>query len=189
MAKATPCARTASPRTSRTGRPPPVTHQALDKLPDSQPLAHLRQTLVAVGALPERDEIMVRLEAFLTGLLAAQHDTDRRNLLHRYLIWQPQSGQPHVWHTWNVGFSPRHQAFARAAALAVVGAVGAVSAVVAGFTQTPTLSQLAWLPIACLAAGGLAGAGYIDTDKFSLDVKKTRCRPIEAFEKVFRRSR
>jgi len=64
-----------------------LTHQALDDLPASQPLAHLRQTLVAVGALPARDEIMVRLEAFLTDLLASQHDSERRNLLHRYLIW------------------------------------------------------------------------------------------------------
>ena len=30
---------------------------------------------------------MVRLEAFLGGLLAFQHDTERRQLLHRYLIW------------------------------------------------------------------------------------------------------
>ncbi|MEU1212524.1 hypothetical protein ABZ424_08725 [Streptomyces sp. NPDC005790] len=33
-----------------------LTHQALDELPDSPPLAHLRQVLVGVGALPERDE-------------------------------------------------------------------------------------------------------------------------------------
>ena len=65
----------------------PLTHQALDELGASQPLAHLRQALVAVGALPARDEEMVRLEAFLGGLLASQHDTERRQLLHRYLIW------------------------------------------------------------------------------------------------------
>ncbi len=65
----------------------PLTHQALDELGESQALAHLRQALVAVGALPARDEEMVRLEAFLTGLLASQHDTERRRLLHRYLIW------------------------------------------------------------------------------------------------------
>lgn len=65
----------------------PLTHQALDNLPASQPLAHLRQTLVAVGALSGRDEIMVRLDAFLTDLLAAQPDPEHRTLLHRYLIW------------------------------------------------------------------------------------------------------
>ena len=66
----------------------PLTHQALDELGEGQALAHLRQALVAVGALPARDEEMVRLEAFLAGLLAAQHDTERRQLLHRYLIWR-----------------------------------------------------------------------------------------------------
>jgi hypothetical protein len=65
----------------------PLTHQALDELPGTQALAHLRQTLVAVGALPGRDEEMARLEAFLASLLASQHDTERRRLLHRYLIW------------------------------------------------------------------------------------------------------
>jgi hypothetical protein len=65
----------------------PLTHEALDELPNSQPIAHLRQTLVAVGALPERDELMVGLEAFLAELLACQHDPQRRQLLHRYLIW------------------------------------------------------------------------------------------------------
>jgi hypothetical protein len=65
----------------------PLTHQALDGLGHSQVLAHLRQTLVAVGALPGRDEEMTRLEAFLTALLNSQHDTERQRLLHRYLIW------------------------------------------------------------------------------------------------------
>jgi hypothetical protein len=65
----------------------PLTHQAFDDLPQSQALAHLRQTLAAVGALPGRDEEMTRLEAFLAGLIDSQHDTERRRLLHRYLIW------------------------------------------------------------------------------------------------------
>jgi len=65
----------------------PLTHQAFDELPGTQALAHLRQTLVAVGALPERDEEMIRLEAFLAALLDSQQDTERRRLLHRYLIW------------------------------------------------------------------------------------------------------
>lgn len=65
----------------------PLTHQALDELPQSQALAHLRQTLVSVGALPGRDEEMTRLEAFLSGLIESQHDAGRRRVLHRYLIW------------------------------------------------------------------------------------------------------
>ena len=65
----------------------PLTHQALDELPRRPALDHLRQTLVAVGALPFRDEEMIRLEAYLHGLLDAQDDPERRRLLHRYLIW------------------------------------------------------------------------------------------------------
>ncbi len=65
----------------------PLTHKALDELPGTQALAHLRQTLVTVGALPERDEEMARLETFLAGLLDSQHDPERRRLLHRYLTW------------------------------------------------------------------------------------------------------
>ena len=65
----------------------PLTHQALDGLPQRPALAHLRQTLVATGALPWRDEEMTRLEAFLHGLLDYQADPERRRLLHRYLIW------------------------------------------------------------------------------------------------------
>ncbi|WP_338672661.1 site-specific integrase [Streptomyces sp. SCSIO 30461] len=64
-----------------------LTHGALDELPDSPPLAHLRQVLVGVGALPERDEYMVRLERFLTSLLASQQDPEQRKVLHRYTIW------------------------------------------------------------------------------------------------------
>lgn len=64
-----------------------LTHEALDELPHSQPLAHLRQTLVTVGALPERDERMVQLEAFLAGFLASQRDTEHWQLLRRYTTW------------------------------------------------------------------------------------------------------
>jgi hypothetical protein len=64
-----------------------LTHEALDGLPRRPALDHLRQTLVATGALPWRDEEMTRLEAFLNGLLDSQPDPERRRLLHRYLIW------------------------------------------------------------------------------------------------------
>jgi hypothetical protein len=64
-----------------------LTHQALDELPDSSPLAHLRQVLVGVGALPERDEHLARTERFLTGLLASQKDPAQRKLLRHYTIW------------------------------------------------------------------------------------------------------
>jgi hypothetical protein len=60
----------------------PLTHQALDKLPKRQVLEHLRLTLVAVGALPERDEELIRLEQALANFLATQQDPNRRNILH-----------------------------------------------------------------------------------------------------------
>jgi hypothetical protein len=65
----------------------PLTHKALDELPRRPALDYLRQTLVAIGALPERDEEMTRLEAHLHGLLDAEADPERRRILHRYLIW------------------------------------------------------------------------------------------------------
>lgn len=65
----------------------PLTHEAFDKLPKRQILEHLRLTLVALGALPERDEELVRLEQALADFLATQPDPSRRKVLHRYLIW------------------------------------------------------------------------------------------------------
>ncbi|MGH3799131.1 MAG: hypothetical protein ACRDTD_03180 [Pseudonocardiaceae bacterium] len=69
-----------------TGRMP-LTHEAFDNLPKRQTLEHLRLTLVAVDALPERDEELIRLERSLTDFLTTQQDPTRRKLLHRYLIW------------------------------------------------------------------------------------------------------
>jgi len=65
----------------------PLTHQGLDGLPQTRALAHLRQTLVAIGALHGRDEEMTRLEAFLAALIESQPGAERRQLLHRYLTW------------------------------------------------------------------------------------------------------
>jgi len=65
----------------------PLTHEAFDQLPKRPALEHLRLTLVAVGALPERDEELVRLEQALTDFLTQQQDLNRRRILHRYLIW------------------------------------------------------------------------------------------------------
>jgi hypothetical protein len=65
----------------------PLTHDAFDQLPKRPVVEHLRLTLVAVGALPERDEELVRLEQALTDFLAQQQDLNRRRILHRYLIW------------------------------------------------------------------------------------------------------
>lgn len=69
-----------------TGRMP-LTHEAFDNLPKRQILDHLRLTLVNVGALPERDEELTRLERSLTDFLSTQQDQICRKLLHRYLVW------------------------------------------------------------------------------------------------------
>jgi hypothetical protein len=65
-----------------------LTHEALDELPDSPPLAHLRQVLIGVGALPQRDEHMVRIQRFADKTLAAQTNPEQRQVLHRYTVWQ-----------------------------------------------------------------------------------------------------
>jgi hypothetical protein len=64
-----------------------VTHEALDELPDSPPLAHLRQVLIGVGALRRRDEHMVRIERFIDQILAAQTNPEQQKVLHRYTVW------------------------------------------------------------------------------------------------------
>jgi hypothetical protein len=65
----------------------PLTHAALDELPDSKPLRHLRTILVATGTLPERDEHMTRLEAWIARATAGRPDPDERRLLHQYATW------------------------------------------------------------------------------------------------------
>jgi hypothetical protein len=61
-----------------------LTHAALDELPDSKPLRHLRSVLVATGALPVRDEHLIRLEQWITHTIA---DHREQQLLHRYGVW------------------------------------------------------------------------------------------------------
>ena len=64
-----------------------LTHDGLDELPDSKPLRHLRAVLVATGALPARDEHLIRLEHWITATLAGRADLEQRALLHRYARW------------------------------------------------------------------------------------------------------
>jgi hypothetical protein len=52
----------------------PLTHAALDELPASKPLTHLRSVLVATGALPARDEHFVQLERWTTQTVAGRAD-------------------------------------------------------------------------------------------------------------------
>ncbi len=65
----------------------PLTHAALDQLPASKTLAHLRAVLVATQALPVRDEHLTQLEAWTTRTVAARSDPDDKQVLHRYAVW------------------------------------------------------------------------------------------------------
>lgn len=64
-----------------------LTHAALDELPDSKTIRHLRSVLVATGALASRDEHMIRLERWITTAIAGRDDHQERQLLHRYATW------------------------------------------------------------------------------------------------------
>lgn len=64
-----------------------LTHAGLDELPDNKPLRHLRSVLVATGALPPRDEHLVRLEHWITDTITDRADPEQRALLHRYAVW------------------------------------------------------------------------------------------------------
>jgi hypothetical protein len=65
----------------------PLSHAALDQLPDSKPLRHLRAMLVATDALPARDEQLVRLERWITQTIGGRDDPAQQQLLHRYAVW------------------------------------------------------------------------------------------------------
>ncbi len=65
----------------------PLTHAALDQLPASKTLAHLRAVLVATDALPVRDEHLTQLEAWTTRTVAARSDPDDKQVLHHYAVW------------------------------------------------------------------------------------------------------
>lgn len=65
----------------------PLTHEMLDALPAGKTLAHLRSVLVAIGALPARDERLAELERWTTAILHIRQDPDDRRILHSYAIW------------------------------------------------------------------------------------------------------
>jgi hypothetical protein len=64
-----------------------LTHEVLDELPAGKALAHLRSVLVATGALPERDEILTRLEQWAAETSRARQDPGERRILHGYATW------------------------------------------------------------------------------------------------------
>lgn len=65
----------------------PLTHATLDETAGGKPIEHLRSVLVATGALPVRDEQMVRLEAWVTDVIGSRADLDEQRLLGRYGLW------------------------------------------------------------------------------------------------------
>jgi hypothetical protein len=64
-----------------------LSHAALDELPASKPVEHLRAILVATGTLPPRDEHLAHLERWITRTLAEHGDPGQQHLLHRYAVW------------------------------------------------------------------------------------------------------
>ncbi|MEW2121203.1 site-specific integrase [Streptomyces sp. NPDC005474] len=65
----------------------PLTHQALDELPEGKVVEHIRSVLVAAGVLPKRDEQMIRLERHVKDLVTSHTMVEGRKILHRYATW------------------------------------------------------------------------------------------------------
>ncbi|ARZ66743.1 hypothetical protein SMD11_1079 [Streptomyces albireticuli] len=65
----------------------PLTHEALDELPEGKVIEHIRSVLVATEVLPKRDEQMVRLERHVKDLVTSHATAEGRKILHRYATW------------------------------------------------------------------------------------------------------
>ncbi|MDQ1444684.1 MAG: hypothetical protein QOI20_1148 [Acidimicrobiaceae bacterium] len=63
------------------------THEALDERPSTASREHLRQVLVVAGVLPDRNEQLVRLEAWVTEQLGAVESSDDRKVLDAFARW------------------------------------------------------------------------------------------------------
>jgi hypothetical protein len=61
-----------------------LTHAALDELPVSKPIEHLRAILVATSTLPPRDEHLARLERWIAITITGHRE---QPVLHRYAVW------------------------------------------------------------------------------------------------------
>jgi hypothetical protein len=65
-----------------------LTHEALDELPETPSLVHLRDLLVSSGALPERDPYLARLERTVDEQAAVVEDREDAYLLKTYGTWR-----------------------------------------------------------------------------------------------------
>jgi hypothetical protein len=87
-------------RRNTTGQRRAVAHDC----PDPTTLAHLRSVLAAAGALPSRDERLVKLERWITAAISTRDDADERRILHGYAIWhhlrrlRQRLGEAHATH-------------------------------------------------------------------------------------------
>lgn len=66
----------------------PLSHEALDQLPQTPSLRHLRALLVAAEALPERDPHLAALERARDRLVASLDDPADRRLLRGFATWR-----------------------------------------------------------------------------------------------------
>ncbi|WP_236945040.1 Fis family transcriptional regulator [Kocuria flava] len=69
---------------------PAITHEALDELPASRTREYVRALLLAHGALPIRDELVVRYDDWATAALARVTTGDHRKVLRRFIRWHHQ---------------------------------------------------------------------------------------------------
>ncbi|MEU7764325.1 hypothetical protein AB0B25_04285 [Nocardia sp. NPDC049190] len=67
--------------------PRSLDHTTLDEQPHGQTLEQLRAILVNTGALPARDEHLIRLQRWIDEQLAARTSATDKELLHRYAVW------------------------------------------------------------------------------------------------------
>lgn len=65
----------------------PLTHDALDALPPSKLIEHLRSVLVATATLPARDEQLARIELWIAETVDRHTEPEGKELLHRYASW------------------------------------------------------------------------------------------------------
>jgi hypothetical protein len=65
----------------------PLSHAALDELPPTSTVAHLRSVLVASGCLPPRDEELVKLERWIDRTVTDIADVEQRRLIRMFAVW------------------------------------------------------------------------------------------------------
>jgi hypothetical protein len=66
----------------------PLTHDALHQLPNWRTVAHLRDHLMACGALPAIDKQLLHFESWLTRRLAETGTDPHERLLRRFATWE-----------------------------------------------------------------------------------------------------